>query len=351
MSSNEQLSMATKLSEFSDLFSLEMTQQLKDGDEFCEFGCDFVIDDGLIRQLGVSSTTQQQTGDLFGYLWQRMEDVGFGVENTELACWDRARLDSLFPGHHNFLDATFSKIDKPLVLDAGCGNGQTGMLFFEKFLSKVRYLAVDISEAVDIACEKLNKGKIKNFCIQCDLNNIPIKNNCIDIVFCPHVLQHTDSIKNSIFSLFKHLKDGGFAFLYCTKPSKPIRQLSDDFLRDSISKLPADKAFEQLSSLTKLGRSLSAINEELVVEEGIELLGIEPGRYAIQTFIFDFFLRAYFRPEMSFDLNKIYNLDWFGPKNYHGVNGKEFVSICRDAGFEILQFNEQFGSTSVIAKK
>ena len=351
MSSSDQLSIATKLSEFADLFSPEITQKLISGHKFCEFDSEFVLENGLIRQLGVSSATQQQTGDLFGYLWQRMEDEGFGVENTELAGWDRARLNSLFPGHRNILNTIFSKSDKPLILDAGCGNGQTGMLFFEDFIPKVRYLAVDISDAVNIASKKLNKGKIKNFCIQCDLNNIPIKDNSVDIVFCPHVLQHTDNIKNSVFSLFKHLKDGGVAFLYCTKPSKPIRQLSDNFLRDSISKLPADKAFEQLSSLTKLGRSLSAIKEELVVEEGIELLGIEPGRYAIQTFIFDFLLRAYFRQEMSFDLNKIYNLDWFGPKNYHGINGKEFVAVCRDAGFEILQFNEQFGSTSITAKK
>ncbi len=351
MSSNDQLSIATKLSEFADLFSLEITQKLMSGDKFCEFDCEFVVENGLIRQLDVSSDTQQQTGNLFGYLWQRMEDEGFGVENTELACWDRARLDSLFPGHRDILTTIFSKLDRPLILDAGCGNGQTGMLFFEDFLSKVRYLAIDISDSVNIASKKLNKGKITNFCIQCDLNNIPIRDNSLDIVFCPHVLQHTDNIKNSVFSLFKHLKDGGIAFLYCTKTPKPIRQLSDKFLRDSISKLPADKAFEQLSSLTKLGRSLSAIKEEVVVEEGIELLGIEPGRYAIQTFIFDFLLRAYFRPEMSFDLNKIYNLDWFGPKNYHGIHGKEFVAVCRDAGFEILQFNEQFGSTSVIAKK
>ena len=35
----------------------------------------------------------------------------------------------------------------------------------------------------------------------------------------------------------------------------------------------------------------------------------------------------------------------------YGINGEEFVAVCRDAGFEILRFNEQFGSTSVIAKK
>ena len=351
MRSNDQTRIVAKLSEFAEIFSLEISQKLLSGLEITADHRRFLMENGLIRQLNTSSIKQQQTGDLFGYLWQQMEDEGFGVENQELACWDRARLDTLFPDRHELLASTFNKLDKPLILDAGCGNGQTGMLFFEEFLTKLRYLAIDISNAVNIASKKLNKEKISNFCIQCDLNSIPIKDNSVDVVFCPHVLQHTDSIKNSAVSLYKYLKEGGTAFLYCTKPSKPIRQLSDNLLRDSISKLPADKAFEQLSSLTKLARSLSSIKEEVVVEEGVELLGIEPGNYAVQTFIFDFLLRAYYQPKKSFNLNRIYNLDWFGPKNYHGITGEEFISICRDAGFKIVQYNEQFGSTSITAKK
>ena len=336
---------------FADLLTFNASQKLKEGDKLFIEKCEFTIRNFLLRQVQESSDTQTQTGNLFNYFWQKMEEAGFGIENNSYIKSDRDRLDTLYPNRDVLLRSMLETISQPYVLDAGCGNAQTGMLFFENILYQMKYVAVDISESIDVAYQKLSKNKVINLCIQCDLNKIPIKHNSIDIILCPHVLQHTDCISSSVKSLFNYLKKGGIGFFYCTKPPKPLRQLSDKFLRGKFSEMRPEEAFNQLAALTKLGQSLTSIKEELCIEEDIQLLGIKAGRYPLQTFIFDYLLRAYFRPELPYLVNKAFNLDWFGPKNYHGVSGKDFQNICRNVGFKIIQYSEQFSSSTVIVKK
>ena len=337
--------------ELFELLLIEPREAPCEGKKYKFSDYEFVIREGLLRQLDISSDDQEQTANVFGYLWRQIKNAEYDAADPIYGGRDQIRLDDLFPGRHKLLKKIFQSNPSPRILDAGCGNAKSGMLFFEKYLKKIKYLAVDISNSVEIAQDQLNVKEVSNICIQCDLLKIPIKKSSIDILFCPHVLQHTDNVDNSVKALFEYLRPGGLAFLYCTKPGPPIRELSDEYIRKKLAKMSPDKVFQQVSSLTKLGRSLKNIDSQLIVEDDIDAIGLKAGSYSLQTFIFDYLLRAYFRPELPFDINNVFNLDWFGPINYHGICAEQFEQTCRSSGFTILKHLEQFGSSTIIATK
>ena len=162
---------------------------------------------------------------------------------------------------------------------------------------------------------------------------------------------HTDDVYLSLKDIARYLKSGGIAFLYCTKPSAPLRALSDRYVRDRLARLSADEVSAELDGLTKLGKVLRDIGETIVIEQDIDTLDVKAGTYDLQAFVFDYLLRAYYVPELSFDVNKLFNLDWYAPRNYHGVEAGLFRDYCERAGLNVLEQFEQFGSSTIIATK
>jgi len=94
------------------------------------------------------------------------------------------------------------------ILDAGCGTGVQSY-FMGKFGGKC--FSVDISQSVDVACEK-NKNMKNNHVIQSDILNLPFKTK-FDLVYCMGVLNHVPDPKGGIQQLIKHVKKDGFLIL------------------------------------------------------------------------------------------------------------------------------------------
>lgn len=73
--------------------------------------------------------------------------------------------------------------DKVVVLDAGCGAALSALALFEPALRRMRYIGVDISEAVDVAKQRFEELGAQALFVQSDLQNIPLPEKSVDVIF------------------------------------------------------------------------------------------------------------------------------------------------------------------------
>ena len=70
------------------------------------------------------------------------------------------------------------------------------------------------------------------------------------------------------------LAPGGELMFYVYRRKAPIREFTDDYVRERIAGLSPDEAWEALRPLTRLGQALAELEIEVEVPEDVPLLGI-----------------------------------------------------------------------------
>ena len=78
----------------------------------------------------------------------------------------------------------------------------------------------------------------------------------------------------SLKSLSKLIKSGGRFLFYVYKRKGPIREFTDDYIREVISKLSYENAWKSLEPLTQLGIDLGKLNIELDINKPIDVIPI-----------------------------------------------------------------------------
>ena len=296
-----------------------------------------------------SDSKQKQTQETFGFKWKKRDTYESTAVQKEWRRWlfekyfdnDPSRLDELLP-----LEGQSKRI-----LDAGCGSGGSGLLLFGERLRKHHYLGVDISEAVKVAEERFNERGIQVQFMQCDLNSIPESYGPFDIIFSEGVLHHTDSVEAAIAKLAQRLKPDGKFLFYVYAKKAPIREYTDDLIREAISPMENDEAWKALEPLTKLGKNLGDMNIEIEVDDDIPFLGIEKGKYNLQRLFYYKICKAYYRPEYSIDEMNHINFDWFRPHNCHRHTPVEISMFCDKAGLSVERMYVEESGITVIARK
>src|SRR6185436_11761106 len=93
----------------------------------------------------------------------------------------------------------------------------------------------------------------------------------------------------------------------------PVREFTDDYVRDRVAALSPQEAWTELEQLTRLGRALAELEAVVEVTEDVPLLGITAGRYDVQRLIYWHFAKLYLNPKLSFDENTHVQFDWYHP--------------------------------------
>ena len=97
------------------------------------------------------------------------------------------------------------------ILDAGCGDGVHASVLANKKIShlKINYIGLDTSKvAVNLTAKRFNKKKGGNY-LHASATNLPLKNECIDILFSYGVVAYTRYPKKALKEFFRVLKKGG----------------------------------------------------------------------------------------------------------------------------------------------
>ena len=237
---------------------------------------------------------------------------------------------------------------KHRILDAGTGHGRDVELFAQH--SRATVFGIDISEGIYNAYRDL--GHLNQLhLVQADLGNLPFDEQFFDFISCDQVIHHTPDTRQSLSRLVRHLAPGGHIGVYVYKKKGPIREFSDDYIRQFTVGMPVDECLRICDAITKFGKSLADLNVTIDVPEDISVLGIEAGKYDLQRFIYWHVFKCYWNETMDWDSNVITNFDWYHPLHAHRHTPEEVRAWCEEAGLDVVHFNVVESGISVLAQK
>jgi SAM-dependent methyltransferase len=290
----------------------------------------------------MSKSLQEQTISSFTEKWSNNKDLAFSEtlrEGSSIQKWILKR-----NGFESLTQFQEWLANRDRILDAGCGNGRVTALLNANTSEKHAIVGIDLSSA-EIASKNLS-----------NLSNIEIhKKNLLgdlsdlgsfDLIYCQEVLHHTSDPKSSFSNLCKLLKPFGEIAIYVYKKKAPLREYADDYIRGLVSDLSYEEASKEMSQLTELGKTLSNLKVKIKVPE-IKSLDIKRGEYDIQRFIYYYFLKCFWNPELSEIENTAVNFDWYHPSISTRHTPDEVRSWFDENSLKIIHFHEdQYGITA-----
>lgn len=300
--------------------------------------------------MAVESLEQKQTADTFGYKWSRVESY------EKEGMWKLTKdwlMEKYFSGDEAQLRRLF-RGSKKLILDAGCGSGFSASVLFGDLLNQHEYIGMDISDAAYVGQERFQRLGLKGRFIKANIADVGeyFPENYFDIIFSEGVLHCTDSTEGSIKLLIKHLKPGGHFLFYVYKKKAPIREFSDDYIREQLRHMNNEEAWNALYPLTKLGIALGELDVEVHVQEDVPLLGIKAGKYKLHKFIYDHICKMFYSPSMTLEEMNHINFDYYRPLISRRHTPEEIRQWCEEGGLEIQRlYVDDYGITVVGVKK
>ena len=245
-------------------------------------------------------------------------------------------------GYRDFEDATGQLARYERILDAGCGNGRATALL-ASLAPMAAIVGVDI---VNLAPARRNTRDYPNISFRnADLRKPLSKLGKFDFIYCQEVLHHTGNAKAAFRNLCAILSPGGTIAIYVYRKKAPAREYMDDYVRSRIKSLPYKKAMAVCRQITELGRRLSEIATEISTDD-IPLLGIAKGSYTPQRLLYNFFLKCYWNPSLSFEENAVINYDWYHPQYCSRHTMKEVLSWYAARKLKVVwQHEDLYGIT------
>lgn len=306
-------------------------------------GESFDVRDGILRSQMLVSQNQAQTSDVFGYKWRQRDTFESDNARAAMRQWLHERYGT--PESMQWLQRG------SILVDVGCGAARSSVELFGEKLRDVRFVGTDISSAVDVAADSFRTAGLTGEFLQCDLNKLPFREASCDVIFSEGVLHHTDSTEHAFANLAKLVRPGGRFMFYVYRKKGPVREFTDDYIRLHLRNLSPEQAWRAIEPLTKLGITLGKIGIQVEVEEDVELLGIKAGSYDLQRFFYWNIVKAFYRPDLSFDEMAHINFDWFAPLNAHRQSEQQVRQWCTEAGFEIEREVVEDAGITVIARR
>jgi len=322
------------------------TPSLAEGQSFEFGGQTFVLKDGIPRSSKLVTDAQAQTSDTFGFKWKKVETFDSPASLARMREWLIERYGDLSKA--SWLN---EHGDNPLLIDAGCGAGMSGIELLGPLVPRLRYLGVDVSAAVDVARSRFQDRGLKAGFMQADISQLPFQKESVDLVFSEGVLHHTNSTEGALKSLARLLKPGGRFLFYVYKRKGPLREFTDDYVREKLQPVLPDEAWKLMEPLTQLGISLGELNVEIDIPHAIDLLGIPAGRVNVQRLFYWHVAKTFYRADLTFDEMNHINFDWYAPANAARQSPEQVRAWCKEAGLEVEREVVEDAGITIIARK
>ncbi len=281
---------------------------------------------------------ENNTAKSFYDKWHKNKDLAFQntlKEGSDIQNWILTR-----NGWKTQTDLSNFLKDKNTILDAGCGNGRVTALMAMNRNNNAKVTGIDLT-AADVAAENLQGVSNLSFYTK-DLMADNSDIGTFDFIYCQEVLHHTNDPYHSFSNLVKNnLADKGTIAIYVYKKKAPIREFTDDYIRDKIGNMPYEEAMKHCDQITNFSKNISAIENEFYCPE-VEILGIPAGNYTPQRFIYHFFMKCFWNNELEFEQNSAINYDWYHPQNCTRHTQEEVKNWFVSNNLNITHIHEDF---------
>ncbi|NQV82613.1 MAG: methyltransferase domain-containing protein [Rhodospirillales bacterium] len=301
---------------------------------------------GILRTDLETSAKQTQTADAFSYKWAQRRSYEGSSRKTQLRDWLTERY-----GDVTAEDWLQNAPETCVLLDAGCGAGVSAQQLFGQVLSRIRYLGVDVSDAVEIAAQNFADQGIAGGFMQADITRLPLPPESVDIILAEGSLHHTDSTEGALKSLALLLKPGGRFMFYIYKKKGPIREFTDDDVRAKLQEMTPEEAWNEVMALSKLGKAIGELDVELEVPEDVALLEIPAGPINLQRFLYWHVFKCFYHPDLDLDEINHINFDWYAPRNAHRQTSDEVRAWCANAGLHVEREVVEDAGITIISRK
>jgi 2-polyprenyl-3-methyl-5-hydroxy-6-metoxy-1,4-benzoquinol methylase len=284
-----------------------------------------------------------QTIKSFGEKWKNNPDLVFDEtsnESSDVFNWIIRRNGWATPnGLRSYL------YDKKRILDAGCGNGRVTNLLHNYSVTNAEIIGIDGSSYLVAAA---NLKEIKNITIhQADLmvrKQVEAFGK-FDFIYCQEVLHHTENPYQSFSNLCQILSDKGEIGIYVYKKKAPIREYTDDYIRNEIQNLSYEQAEPLMNEISQLGKVLSDLKINIKLPS-VKLLEIEAGEYDLQRFIYHFFFKCFWNDAYDLKSNTAINFDWYHPQTASRHTIEEVREWFSCENIEIVhEYHDPYGIT------
>lgn len=329
------------------LQAAESDQYVVTGTLIAEDGTEYPIRNGSPRFVLTQDEGQVQTSGAFSFKWKKRDSYDSPAARASYA----ALLVEKY-GFESPSDWAQRFNAHQQIMDLGCGSGSASLFWLERpeWTGRAMWVGVDISEAIDVAQERLGHIANTHF-VQADVLQLPFPDDSFDTILSEGVLHHTPSTRLALFSATRVLAPGGEILFYVYRRKGPVREFTDDYIRGQIATLSDEEAWAAMRSLTRLGQTLWETGVTVEIDEDIPLLAIKAGRYEVQRLIYWNFAKLYWNPALSFEENVHVNFDWYRPWYAHRQTAEEVRQWCDEAGLSIEWFHEQESGFTVRAIK
>jgi SAM-dependent methyltransferase/uncharacterized protein YbaR (Trm112 family) len=254
-------------------------------------------------------------------------DDGRGQELTNVSFsdkWTRFKRYGLEPAHESFLREWYCrKLGLPdeaalrrfyagheQILEVGPGSGFNSRFMAQSTTGQV--YALDISDAAYTVHD--NVADLENcHAIQADLMEAPFADESFDFIIADGVLHHTPDTRAGVEALYRKLRSGGRMFFYVYRRMGPIRQFTDEYVRERFTRLSPEECYQACEGFTELGRALSGLGARVTLDKGIPLLGIPPGDHDVQRLFYYSVLKCFWNDAFDEETNNMVNFDWYHP--------------------------------------
>jgi len=224
--------------------------------------------------------------------------------------------------------------DKPTsVYDAACGHGDVARrLFEEPEPMHLHYVGADIHRSLS----NIRASSRANF-VNWDISNpLPDSHEKFNYVICRAALHHTPNPKKTYQSLVTTLKPGGKIAISVYTKKAPMREVLDDYFRSQIVPMDNETAFALVSQFSKLGHDLQESDGTITITEDLPFLGIKSGKYTIQEFIYDHFMKCWHNGKFSKDHCDLVNFDWYHPEYAYRYTLEQTMSFALECNLDIV---------------
>ncbi len=282
----------------------------------------------LLPNDGSTPEAQRQTADSFSDKWAAVPDYGYDpASETFWLKWYLERYGWTVGELGEFLAS------REFILDAGTGLGGQVKTYAE--LSSGQVFGVDISRSIDIAHEHLRDFQNVHL-IQADFTRLPFRKGTFDFIVSDGVLHHTPNTEAAFLYLAGFLAPGGQIAIYVYKRKAPLRELADDWIRERTTKMTWRECYEFSEQLALLGKALTNLKADVVIERDIPLLGVKAGKQDVQRFLYWTFLKCFWNDKFDLKGNTIINADWYHPVYAWRHTPEEVRRWFQEAGLKIL---------------